>query len=164
MPGGRPRKPTRLKVLEGNRGHQKLDPAAEPKMTPGAPAMPRGLSASSQRMWRQWISDLDRDGLLATVDEGVLESGFRGRDQALAADRAIAKLQRLIGSGKADQQDYYKLSILNAVSKKGHQQFKAMATEFGGTPAARGKLKVEKPDDELKRIEEALNKPRQRAV
>lgn len=161
---GRPRKPTKLKVLEGNRGHRRLDPGLEPTMTPGAPRMPRGLSASSQRMWRQWIADLDRDGLLATVDEGALESGFRGRDQALMADAEVVKLQKLIASGKGEQQDYYKLSIQNAVSKKCWQQFKAMATEFGGSPAARSRLHVQKPDEELKRIEEALSKPRPRAV
>jgi P27 family predicted phage terminase small subunit len=164
-----PRKPTVLQINEGDRskkGRKRLAEqlASEPKMTPGAPAMPRGLSSSSQRMWRQWIADLDRDGLLATVDEGALEAGFRGRDQALAADARIAKLQKTIRSGKAEQQDYYQLSILNAVSKKGWQQFKAMASEFGGSPAARSRLKVEKPDDELKRIEEALSKPRARAV
>jgi P27 family predicted phage terminase small subunit len=163
MPGPPP-KPTRLKVLEGNRGHRKLDPDAEPKLTPGAPSMPRGLSTSSQRMWRQWIADLDRDGLLATVDEGVLEAGFRGRDAALEADKQVSRFQKIIASGKAEQQDYYKLSICNAVSKKGWQQFKSMATEFGGTPAARSRLRVEKPDDELKRIEQLLSKPRQRAV
>lgn len=126
--------------------------------------MPSGLSSSSQRMWRQWIADLDRDGLLATVDEGALESGFRGRDQAVQADKAVARFQKLIASGKAEQQDYYKLSIMNAVSKKCWQQYKAMAQEFGGSPAARARLKVEKPDEELKRIEEALSRPRQKAV
>ena len=140
MPPGRPRKPTKLKIIEGNRGHRKLNPDTEPKMTPGAPPMPRGLSTSSQRMWRQWVSDLDRDGLLATVDAGALESGFRGRDAALQADREIEKVWRTIRKDGGCQQDYYKLSILNAVSKKGHQQFRSMATEFGGTPAARGRL------------------------
>ena len=154
-------------MLEGNRGHARLDtinPDAEAKITPGRPLMPRGLSTSSQRMWRQYVSDLDRDGLLATVDEGALESGFRGRDAAIAADKAITKIQKLISSGKSERGDMYDLSILNAVSKKGWQQFRSMYQEFGGSPAARSRLKVEKPDDELKRIEEALNRPRQRAV
>lgn len=163
-----PRKPTVLQIAEGDRskrGARRLREQLESEahMTPGAPPMPRGLSSSSQRMWRQFVSDLDRDGLLATVDEGALESGFRGRDAAVAADKQIAKLLKLVNSGKAERGDMYDLSILNAASKKGWQQFRSMYQEFGGSPAARSRLKVERPDEELKRIEEALNRPRQRA-
>ena len=83
---------------------------------------------------------MDRLNLLARVDATSLEAAVRGASQAREADRAIEELQDKVVKGTAEQVDYYRLSILNSVSRKGWQQWKSFATEFGLTPASRGKF------------------------
>jgi P27 family predicted phage terminase small subunit len=141
----RPRKPTAVKIAEGNRGRRKLNPDAEPQPTPGGTKSPIGLTQWGKTLWRTVTDELDRLNLLTLVDHGALQAAIVGADQANVADRRINGLLRKINSGKAEQHDYYQLSIMNSASKKGWQQFKSFATEFGLTPASRSRLTVE-PD------------------
>lgn len=139
MPAGRPRKPTRLKVLEGNRGKRKIKPEPEPALgVPTFAALPEGARA----VLDQLVPELDRLGLISKVDGQSLEAACRGYDQGQMADNGIERLRAAIESGAAEQSDYYKLSILMAASKKGWSQWAAFAREFGLTPASRGKLSV----------------------
>jgi P27 family predicted phage terminase small subunit len=139
---GRPRKPTNLKIHEGNRGHRTLKPQKEPQPAPGIGETPGGLSDWGVKLWTSITAELDRLNLLTVVDHGALSSAIVGADQAHAADGTINGLLRKIRSGKAKQEDFYRLSIMNNVSKKGWNQFKAFATEFGLTPASRSRLTV----------------------
>jgi P27 family predicted phage terminase small subunit len=136
----RPRKPTAVKIAEGNRGRRKLNPDAEPQPTPGGTRMPSGMPKPAQTLWRALTAELDRLNLLTVVDVTALEAACRAVAQARAADREIEKVQRKLASGKAAKEAYYHLSILNATSKKAWQQYKAFATEFGLTPASRTRL------------------------
>lgn len=140
MPGGRPRKPTALKIAEGNRGRRKLNPDAEPQPVPGCGSMPSGLSDWGRKIWRSLTDELDRLGLLTVVDHAALCGAVVGADQAHSADATINALQKRIRSGKANQEHYYRLSIMNSVSKKGWQQYAKFGTEFGLTPASRSRL------------------------
>lgn len=143
MPAGRPRKPTKLKVLEGNRGHRKLTPEAEPEPMPGIPPTPTGMSAWGKRIWRDVTTELDRLNMLTTVDAGALEAAILGADQAHTADRAVRKFIARVNSGKASREDFYHLSVMNNVSKKGWNQYKGFCTEFGLTPASRSRLSTD---------------------
>jgi len=139
MPGGRPRKPTKLKLIEGNRGKRKIKPEPEPALgIPVAHKMP----PAAQAVWDGIAPELDRLGLLAKIDGTALEAACRGVAQGRAADDAIEKLQELIRAGTAERNDYYHLSMLMAASKKGWSQWRAFCTEFGLTPASRSKLSV----------------------
>ena len=53
------------------------------------------------------------------------------------------KLQVLIESGKSKPQHLYCLGILNAISKKGWQQWGNFSARYGLDPASRGKLSIE---------------------
>lgn len=102
--------------------------------------MPLGLSAWAAKVWRNAVTELDRLNLLTIVDHAALEAAIIGADQAHQADESMRDLLGKINSGKAGQEDYYRLSIMNSVSKKGWTQFKAFCTEFGMTPASRTRL------------------------
>ena len=65
MPGRRP-KPTRLRVIEGNKGKRPL-PKNEPQPEPGAKA-PRGLSPKAKVAWQSLAPKLDRLGILTEID------------------------------------------------------------------------------------------------
>lgn len=98
------------------------------------------MPAAAQRIWKSVAPELDQLNILAKIDATALEAACRGAAQALAADRGMEKLQAKINRGRGEQEDFYRLSILNSVSKKGWQQWKSFCTEFGLTPASRGKL------------------------
>src|SRR5580765_5971703 len=71
MPAGRPRRPTHLKVLEGNPGKKKLPPH-EPTPIQPRRAPPAHLSVVEKRLWREVVGSMP-EGLYTRADKGVLE-------------------------------------------------------------------------------------------
>src|SRR4051812_29239780 len=67
---GNPRKPTKIRKLEGMRGHAPL-PEAEPEPV-GRPRQPRHLSAEAQARWRDIVESLPVE-LLTRADDATLE-------------------------------------------------------------------------------------------
>ena len=152
------RKPTALKILEGNRGRRPILP--EPQPAKGVDKPPSGLPAVSKRIWKTLAAELDRLNLLTVVDAMALEGVCVAYAHAIAADREIERLQREIKSGTDEKRvkklsaeelvveyrtiniNYNRLSLQNAVSKKAWQQVKSFCTEFGLTPASRSRLAV----------------------
>lgn len=65
--GGHNRKPTALKILEGNPGKRPL-PSREPKPPPIAPKCPSWLPVDGKKLWRELAPQLERLGLLTQVD------------------------------------------------------------------------------------------------
>lgn len=139
MPVGRPPKPTAIRILEGNLGHRPL-PAEEPQPAKGVFETPADLSPGALALWESLVPELDRLDLLTIVDGTSLEAACRGADAAKLADAEVSKLLAVVGKGEGNQETYYRLSMLNSVSKKGWQQWKSFATEFGLTPASRVRL------------------------
>jgi len=153
----RPRKPTLLKILEGNRGKRPLDLDAEPQPAKGIPATPKQLSPWAKKLWADVTEELDRLGLLTCVDGTSLEAAVRGADQGRWADVQVQRIKKLIAKGEAEQKDYYQLSILNSVSKKGWQQWKTFATEFGlSGPGSRSKIQLPEAARKVDPIEAKL--------
>ena len=64
---GPPPKPTRMRILEGNRGRRPL-PANEPQYPPGVPERPRGMSVGAQKIWGALAGEMAASGVLRTVD------------------------------------------------------------------------------------------------
>jgi P27 family predicted phage terminase small subunit len=107
--------------------------------------MPTGLSPWGRKLWKTVTDELDRLGLLTLPDGVAMQAAIRAADTANAADKTLNTLLRRCSSGKAADKDWYHLSMANNVSKKGWNQFKAFAVEFGMTPASRSRLTVETP-------------------
>lgn len=147
MKTGRPRKPTKLKIIEGNRGKRKIKP--EPEPTLGIPDAPPSLTKRGADVWERFVPELDRLGLLTKVDGTSLVAACNGAGQGEWADAQMEKLQ------SAKRVNTYRIMMLNAVSKKGWQQWRAFCTEFGLTPASRSKLAVPERKQEDP-IDEAL--------
>lgn len=66
------RKPTHLKLLEGNPGKRSL-PVNEPAPPRERPSAPRWLSNEARREWRYIVPRLDALGLLTKIDRTALE-------------------------------------------------------------------------------------------
>ena len=135
------RKPTALKILEGNRGRRPILP--EPQPAKGAPKPPGHLPDVAKAIWSVLAPELDRLNLITAVDGTALEGFCTAYAHALLADRQIERLQyRIAHGGKDVNINYNRLSLQNAVSKKAWQQVKSFCTEFGLTPASRSRLAV----------------------
>jgi P27 family predicted phage terminase small subunit len=69
----RPRKPTAVKIMEGNRGKQPL-PHNEPKPAPlgATPEPPKHLTKIAREEWKRIAGDLAKLGLASALDVAAL--------------------------------------------------------------------------------------------
>lgn len=73
MPAGRPRKPSSLRVIEGNRGHRPL-PKGEPQPRMGIPEMPTYFPPLAQECWTRVIEEMSAvPGWLSRADWRIVE-------------------------------------------------------------------------------------------
>jgi len=140
---GRPRKPTALRVIEGNRGKRPL-PVNEPKPAPIAPACPTWLLADAKKEWRRLAPELENMGLLTRVDMAVLASYCQSFARWKQAEQALKKHGQIAITPNGFEQ----ASAWETIAKQRHRDMLACAKEFGFTPASRAKVSVSKNDEE----------------
>ena len=154
MAGRRP-KPTRLKILEGNRGHRRID-GDDFQPPVGVPEMPKGLSRAARREFRFMCRALLDGGLLTVVDGKALAVYCEAYSQAQDALRDIEKYGQLIDipaldrkTGKvklgADGRPVIRHRQKNPAMgtyKRMSWLMKSFLTEFGLTPASRRNLNI----------------------
>ena len=70
--GGRNRKPTALKILQGNPGRRPLKPDNEPQPTPAIPSCPDELSDLAKREWNRVAVELHALGVVSEIDRAAL--------------------------------------------------------------------------------------------
>src|SRR5512146_3571476 len=144
-------KPTKLKILEGNRGHRPLN-TAEPHPTVGIPKPPRWLRAFplAVKEWRREAKILNDMGILTLADASVLaQHAYLGAElQQLAAD--IQKEGRTVEVKGLNK--HFETIVLNVkANPKCVQQanllkdYRALGSALGLDPTGRTRLKVE-PD------------------
>lgn len=141
MAGRRP-KPTRLKVVTGNPGKRKLNDQ-EPKPPREVPSPPEHLTDLGKVAWVRVSQILDSMGVLTIADTLALE-----RLCSLYAQ--ILRLEERI---RSEGDTYMAQTQTGGVLKKANpavamladadRRFKGYLIEFGLTPAARTKVKVD---------------------
>lgn len=155
MPGltGRPRKPTALRIVDGNRGRRPL-PKAEPKPKPGKPSMPEHVKADkvAAAEWSRLVTLLTAPGIaVLTVSDGpILEitvmaySTFR---QASAAMRKLGLTQTCTtkSGGKLVRPRPEPI-----IASDAWRRYEKGLTHFGLSPATRGKVSALPNDGEEK--------------
>jgi len=138
-------KPTALKVLQGNPGKRAL-PKGEPRPARGkVPAAPRWLGEEARREWRRVARALHGAGLLTEADHDALAlycETFASWRRAEEQVRMKGEVVRTAG-GNVIQNPY--LSIANRAKKDAL----LLLREFGMTPAARSRISVDAPAEEL---------------
>lgn len=146
------RRPTALKILEGNPGHQKLE-HNEPRPRPIAPPCPDWLDRRAKAEWRRICPELERLGLLTGVDQAGLANYC-----SLVATIAITELllrktgltMELREPSTKDADGNVVLGAVKyvqqrpevAIRHKAILGIRAYLAEFGLTPAARGKMSI----------------------
>lgn len=135
---GRIPKPTRLKVLEGLRGHRK-PPPNEPQPPSGIPRMPRWLRAFPEAVkeWREGSRELDQMGILTTADGTALaEWAYLGSQiQKLTEDIRVEGYT--IQSGKETKRNPKVADLKAFLSER-----RARSDQLGFSPSSRARLRV----------------------
>ena len=95
MTAGRPRKPTVLKVVEGNRGKRRL-PEGEPMPAPAELAPPYWLRAPARRVWMELAPEVHAQGLLTKLDVELFAYACAEAARARRGDRKAEELTNKI--------------------------------------------------------------------
>lgn len=93
--GGRPRQPTRLKVLHGESRPSRIG-RAEPVVQPGTPDPPEWFNDLHRRVWVRIVSEIRLMGILATADADVLVALVRAIVRMENAAQAVIEHGELI--------------------------------------------------------------------
>ena len=143
MAGGRPRKPTALKRLQGNPGHRPLN-AGEPQPEPDSGYCPRWLSVEARREWRRVVPELMACGLLTVVDRAALEAYC----EAYALWRRATLTMRKHGLTVTTETGYVQQVPAVSIANNALKLMRAFMTEFGMTPSSRSRVSVLQPETE----------------
>lgn len=168
------RKPTPLKVIEGNRGKRDL-PKDEPKPQPKAPDLPKDIDTAAKKTWNRLAPIAERLGLLTEVDGDSFAALCQARSRLLQIwtrlkqiTKEIKKTEKEIKTirmeVKADKDektdpphDLASLVISVATLKEERaywmkeerlyfSSFRALANDFGFTPRGRVGLSIKAVD------------------
>jgi len=147
---GRKPKPTAIKVLEGNPGKRPLN-ANEPKPEKKSPKCPSWLEPEAKKEWRRMAKVLESLGVLTEIDAAA----FAGYCQAYArwkeAEEFLSKHGTIFKTPSGYIQQVPQVSIAQTYLKV----MKDFCSEFGLTPAARTRIKV---DVEEKSADDVMEK------
>ena len=138
--GGRPRKPTALKILQGTLRKDRTNPD-EPRPEVGLLPCPRYLDDEAKREWKRLAPQLYALGLLTKLDKAALAVYCQAWSHWVEAERHLHEEGHLISTPNGFQQPSHWLGI----ASKAIAQIRAMAVEFGLTPASRSRLSVAPP-------------------
>ena len=147
---GRPKKPTALKVLEGNPGKRPL-PANEPKPAPIMPDCPKWFDAEAKAFWNKSGPKLNRLGLLTEVDGPAFEAVCQRYSLWVRCEKRMKAKGLIMKTETGYEQQRPEVSI----AKNALADVKAFLTEFGMTPASRSKIDLkldEKDEDEMEKL------------
>jgi P27 family predicted phage terminase small subunit len=135
---GRKPKPTALKVLEGNPGKRPLN-NNEPKPEKKAPRCPSWLEPEAKKEWKRMAKTLEAIGVLTQVDAAA----FAGYCQAYArwkeAEEFLSKHGTIFKTPSGYIQQVPQVSIAQTYLKI----MKDFCSEFGLTPSARSRIRVD---------------------
>jgi P27 family predicted phage terminase small subunit len=156
MKSGPNKKPTALKVLEGNPGKRPL-PQNEPKPKPIAPECPEWLIGEGKKMWNRLSSEMERIGLLTVIDGEAFAA-------ACQAWKIFVECQQYINNNGLTYEYENKGGAVNEIERpqvkigqKSLDQFRAFCSEFGLSPAARTRIEVKPADNEIDPMEGMLS-------
>jgi P27 family predicted phage terminase small subunit len=140
---GRPKKPTRLKVLEGNPGNRTL-PKDEVKPIPIAEKCPSWLHKYAKKEWKLLAPRLEALGLLTEVDTSAFASYCQSYARWREAEEFMTKHNNTIfktPSGYLQQLPHV------AIAQKYMALMLTSLSKFGLSPSDRAGLVVAKPNE-----------------
>ena len=149
--GGRPRKPTALKVLEGNPGKRPLN-----KEEPKAPALesppPVWLSEIGRQAWIDIQAELKASGIITELDRVALELLCAAYAEFRECAEFVAENGRTYTSTTEDGAEMIRAYPEYAMMQESWRRCSGMLGNFGMTPAARSRVKAATPGQTANRF------------
>lgn len=154
--GGKNKKPTALKKVQGNAGHRPLN-RKEPKPVPGEPSMPDDLPKKAQLQWKRLVPILQGMKVLTSADGDALAAlcvvRVRWRQAEDLIDRTGQLIKETITKPDGTVIVRVKKNPAVTVSSDALRHMRALLSDFGLNPAARSGVHAEgsndKPQDPL---------------
>ncbi len=154
MAKGRRPLPTAVKKLRGNPGKRKVN-NAEPKPQAIAPTIPENLTGLAIAEWNEIVPLLMDLGVLTRIDGKALAAYCECFAQWRRAMEKVEDLGIMVeepivvfSNGESEVVGHkYKRNPAVTIANDNLKLMKSFLVEFGLTPAARGRLKIEKPDE-----------------
>jgi phage terminase small subunit len=150
---GPPPKPTRMRILEGNRGRRPL-PANEPQYPAGVPERPSSMSAGGRKIWDTLVSEMAASGVLRTVDALALMQLCEDQAMLDTLRKGMAEMTREISKKAKEKKMELPGGPLIQLSRtiEGRRtlstirelsaQIIVQRREFGLTPASNGRVQT----------------------
>ena len=124
-------KPTKLRLVEGNRGHKKIN-KREPKPVIAIPRCPAHLSADAKREWNRVSVMLFKFGLVSRIDRANLAAYCQAWADLVQAERKLRKI------GKVD--NHKQQNVWMQIRNMAEKRMQVSAAKFGMSPADRVNL------------------------
>ena len=140
---GRPPKPTKLKLLNGNPGKRPLN-KREPQYETDVPTRPEWLLPEAKREWSRIVPELQAKGLIAKVDRAALAAYCQSWALYVEAVQDIAEN----GTTFKTETGYQGPTPSVGIMVKMQQQMSTYAAKFGFTPSDRSRISVPEPEQE----------------
>lgn len=132
---GRKPTPTALKVLRGNPGRRPIN-RNEPTPDAGIPDCPAHLDEEARKEWFRVADELNKVGLITTLDRTALAAYCSDYSQWIAAADRVRKSGMLINSPNG----YPMMNPALAIENKAKLRCMKFLSEFGMTPASRSRI------------------------
>jgi P27 family predicted phage terminase small subunit len=154
-------KPSKLKTLEGNPGKRQLA-ANEPQPQPAMTNCPPFLKGAGRQEWKRISFELYQLGLLTKIDRAALTGYCSSWGLYADAEKELARLRREYRDMAKQRKKHPNIKMpsngmvsitsngnvimepLLSVRKQALEQMHKFLTEFGMTPASRGRIEVDK--------------------
>lgn len=166
--GGHNRKTTRLKVLQGTARPGRLH-AGEPMPRPIAPPMPVGLGPVARRTWRRLAPILERLGLLAETDGERFAALVGAWERYVRASRRLREVETFARARRRERAskrggfrpvdlsvEIAQIRAAEVPVERAEHAFRILASEFGLSPLARGRLSISTDEREEDDFEQFL--------
>ena len=140
---GRIPRPTKIKILEGERNKNRIN-KHEPRPHPGRPTCPDHLSSAAKVEWKRIVPQLEEMDLLSKIDRTELALYCQAYARWKKAESVINEKGELYKT----QSGNVITSPMLWVANKAMEQCHKFLTEFGMTPASRGRISVARPGED----------------
>jgi P27 family predicted phage terminase small subunit len=136
---GRKPLPTAVKKLRGNPGNRPIN-SGEPKPNSLTKVPPKHLSADAKQSWKETFKLLENTGVLSEQDTDLLCLYSETKSKWVHAMKQIKKNGYVVSapSGFPVQSPWVQ------IANKSFDQLMKILPEFGFSPSARSRIKVEK--------------------
>jgi P27 family predicted phage terminase small subunit len=164
IPGRKP-KPLSLHVINGNPSKLNIEEkiASQPKPKPIAPKCSKWLKKDkvAYREWKRVLPELERLGLLTSIDGAALEGYCKAYSRWVEAEQFMDQILpgkdkprgTVYKPSKDENSRYIQQLPQVAIAQKYLQIAKAFMAEFGLTPSSRGRMQLpsEQNEDDMER-------------